>query len=240
MRARGARGDVCDADMVRAGLFLSVRHPCSLCSKDDNAPLDFTVTFVSQRLRYKANLLSRMVMVTVSYRPQATNLMVKQRAERKREDVSICSAPIVIRSSPTTSTSVVGVAIRLFVSSAFNNPERAMAMAPMLIMPQLLFSGVVIELKGAMELISNFVNCRWGMSALGSIASLNGLMLKAEDKLGTLPEDKVAKLRLEIDATLFDRSGFNAFSAWAVVFVFCIVCVLGCMLVQWVRTRRKR
>lgn len=137
-------------------------------------------------------------------------------------------------------TMLSAMCVGLFVSSVFNNSERAMAMAPMLIMPQLLFSGVVIELKGAMELISKFVNCRWGMSALGSIAGLNGLMLKVEDKLGSLPEDKIAKLRPEIDATLFDRSGFNVFSAWAVLFVFCIVCVLGCMLVQWVRTRRKR
>ena len=168
-----------------------MRHPCSLCSKDYSAPLDFTITFVPQRLRNKTNLMSPMVMVTVSYRPQATNLMVKQRAERKREDVSICSAPIVIRSSPTTSTSVVGVAIRLFVPSVFNNPEHAMAMAPMLIMPQLLFSGVVIELKGAMELISKFVNCRWGMSALGSIASLNGLMLRARISLVRCPRTRL-------------------------------------------------
>jgi hypothetical protein len=66
-----------------------------------------------------------------------------------------------------------------------------MAMAPMLIMPQLLFSGVVIELKGAMELISKFVNCRWGMSALGSIASLNGLMLRARISLVRCPRTRL-------------------------------------------------
>lgn len=75
-------------------------------------------------------------------------------------------------------TSLSAMCMGLFVSSLFKNPDRAIAMAPLLIMPQILFSGLVFELKGVSETISYAVNCRWAMEALGTTADLNALGLR--------------------------------------------------------------
>ncbi len=76
----------------------------------------------------------------------------------------------------------------LLVSALFRNPDRAIAMAPLLIMPQILFSGLVFELKGVAEKVSLFVHCRWGMEAFGTTANLNGLDLVLYGEEITVPE----------------------------------------------------
>ncbi len=75
----------------------------------------------------------------------------------------------------------------LWVSALFSNPDRAIAMAPILIMPQVLFSGLIFKLEGVAETISVFVNCRWGMEAFGATADLNALPLSIYGEEVTVP-----------------------------------------------------
>ena len=75
----------------------------------------------------------------------------------------------------------------LWVSALFSNPDRAIAMAPILIMPQVLFSGLIFELKGAAKAISVFVNCRWAMEAFGATADVNELDLAIYGEEVTVP-----------------------------------------------------
>ena len=77
-------------------------------------------------------------------------------------------------------TSMSAAATGLFVSSLFDNADRAMTVAPILLMPQILFSGIIFELGGAAEIISWFVTCRWSMEGLGTTANLNDLIQKIE------------------------------------------------------------
>ncbi len=72
-------------------------------------------------------------------------------------------------------TALSAAAIGLFVSSLFDNADRAMTVAPILLMPQILFSGQLFELEGATSIISWFATCRWSMEGLGSTANLNDL-----------------------------------------------------------------
>lgn len=78
----------------------------------------------------------------------------------------------------------------LMVSSLFKNADRAIATAPLLIMPQILFSGLVFELEGMTKFVSTFVNCRWGMTALGTSANLNDLDLSIYGEEITIPAQK--------------------------------------------------
>lgn len=75
----------------------------------------------------------------------------------------------------------------LMVSALFKNADRAIAMAPLLIMPQILFSGLVFELEGVSKFISTFVNCRWGMESFGTTANLNNLDLGIYGEEITVP-----------------------------------------------------
>lgn len=77
-------------------------------------------------------------------------------------------------------TSFSAAAMGLFASSLFKNPDRAMTVAPILLMPQILFSGLLFELSGVTKTISWFAICRWSMEGYGTIANLNALKYAVE------------------------------------------------------------
>lgn len=70
-------------------------------------------------------------------------------------------------------TAYSATAMGIFVSALFKNADRAMTMAPILLLPQLLFSGVIFELEGVTETISKFINCRYSMEMFGTSVNLN-------------------------------------------------------------------
>ncbi|MDR2571674.1 MAG: ATP-binding cassette domain-containing protein [Oscillospiraceae bacterium] len=80
-------------------------------------------------------------------------------------------------------TSLSASATGIFVSSLFKNADRAMTVAPLLLMPQLLFSGMIFELNGVPRLISNFAVCRWSMEAYGTSSNLNDLEIIVDNPL---------------------------------------------------------
>ena len=79
-------------------------------------------------------------------------------------------------------TATASAAMGLFVSSLFTNADRAMTVAPILLMPQILFSGLIFELEGATDLLSWFAICRWSMEGYGTSANLNELPLKMQQE----------------------------------------------------------
>lgn len=101
---------------------------------------------------------------------------------------SLISAPVEMFLS-TFCVMGSAMCLGLFVSSLFKNPDRAIAMAPLLIMPQILFSGLVFELEGMTEYISYAVNCRWAMEAYGTTANLNELDLAIYNEKIHIPEE---------------------------------------------------
>lgn len=66
-------------------------------------------------------------------------------------------------------------ALGLFISSFVKNSNIAMSIAPLVLVPQLLFSGILFKLEGFTDFISNFILCRWSVEGLGSSLNLNNL-----------------------------------------------------------------
>lgn len=114
----------------------------------------------------------------------------------------------------------------LFTSALFKNPDRAMTVAPILLMPQILFSGLLFELKGVTKVISWFAVCRWSMEGYGTTADLNHLkyMVKVDGK-----EQEVAHKAEEF----FTRSAGHLGKAW----VFMLFFVIGFSLASCVVLR---
>ncbi len=79
-------------------------------------------------------------------------------------------------------TMLAASATGIFVSSLFKNADRAMTVAPILLMPQLLFSGLIFKLEGASELISWIAACRFSMEAYGTTANLNNLQNSLQEQ----------------------------------------------------------
>ncbi|MBE6935817.1 MAG: ATP-binding cassette domain-containing protein [Ruminococcaceae bacterium] len=79
-------------------------------------------------------------------------------------------------------TALASTAMGLLVSCLFTNPDRAMTVAPLLLMPQILFSGLIFKLDGATEILSWFAVCRWSMEGYGTTADLNSLELRLQQE----------------------------------------------------------
>ncbi|MBR5515712.1 MAG: ATP-binding cassette domain-containing protein [Clostridia bacterium] len=75
-------------------------------------------------------------------------------------------------------TSFSASAMGIFVSALFKDSDKAMTVAPLLLMPQLLYSGIIFKLEGIVKTVSYLVICRFSMEAYGTTADLNILTLK--------------------------------------------------------------
>ena len=108
-------------------------------------------------------------------------------------------------------TAVASAAMGLFVSCLFTNADRAMTVAPILLMPQILFSGLIFKLEGITESISWFAICRWSMEGYGSTADLNALPLKLQQE----------GLALEHEAeNFFEFTKEHLLCSWGILLAF--------------------
>lgn len=69
----------------------------------------------------------------------------------------------------------------LFVSILAKDSSSASTMPTLLLVPQLLFSGILFPLDGVIGKISNFILCRWSTEALGTINDLNSLISSIQE-----------------------------------------------------------
>jgi ABC-type multidrug transport system ATPase subunit len=69
-------------------------------------------------------------------------------------------------------TAISGVAVGLVISAAMPNPDRAMTVVPLVMIPQLLFSGAIIslaEMGGFGQAVSALFSGRWAFEGLGRL-----------------------------------------------------------------------
>jgi hypothetical protein len=97
-------------------------------------------------------------------------------------EVGIIFVPIVELLITTFLTSIAASAMGLFVSSLFKNADRAMSVAPIMLLPQLLFCGIIFVLSDMSKYISWVTISRWSMEAYGTAANLNALVTRMQLK----------------------------------------------------------
>lgn len=113
-------------------------------------------------------------------------------------------------------TAYSAAAMGLFASSFFKNSDRAMTAAPILLMPQILFSGLLFKLKGITKTISWFVICRWSMEGYGTTADLNSLKYMVEI------DGNMTEIQQEAEA-FFEYTKPHLLQSWAVMAAFIVV-----------------
>lgn len=64
-------------------------------------------------------------------------------------------------------------ALALIISAAVSTPVMAMTVMPLVLILQLVMSGVLFTLSGAANRIASLTISKWGMAAMGSIGNLN-------------------------------------------------------------------
>lgn len=80
-------------------------------------------------------------------------------------------------------------AMGMFISCIVKKQETANVMAPYILIVQLIFSGVLFSMKGIAEKISYIMLSRWGMEGLGCISNLNGMPLKIQLTISSVPHE---------------------------------------------------
>jgi ABC transport system ATP-binding/permease protein len=86
-------------------------------------------------------------------------------------------------------TLTASFSLGLLVSTAVKNGNQANGALPLLLLPQIIFSGVLFKLKGVSIIISDLMLSRWAIGAYGTIVNVNQLLpdnLKT-DKIEDMP-----------------------------------------------------
>ena len=78
----------------------------------------------------------------------------------------------------TCLTAFSAAAIGLLLSAAVSTPEQASAAAPLLLIPQILFSEIICTLSGAAKYLSYIVSCKWTCLGYCASAGINDLPSK--------------------------------------------------------------
>lgn len=127
-------------------------------------------------------------------------------------------------------TIYVSAGFGLLISAISKNGDRAMSIAPFILIIQLLFSGILFSLNGVTEKVSYFTFSRWSMEALGSTNDLNDLIPvgkedadkakeEAEEKQDELVADcneMIADMQAEYDQSINDlQDAVEMYSALA-------------------------
>lgn len=110
-----------------------------------------------------------------------------------------------------------------FVISAFvRSGDKAMIAAPFVLIIQLLFSGILFELKGVGEYIAYATVSKWSVEGLGSIADLNSLELKIQQQLPTVEHEF---------QEIFEHAAGHLCGNWAILFGMMLLCSVICTIV---------
>lgn len=85
-------------------------------------------------------------------------------------------------------TSLVGLMIGLLISSLTANSDQANSIIPVILIFQILFSGVVFQLSGFAEVLGAFIAMRWSMVGMGSTVNLQPMPMGYEsmDRYGQM------------------------------------------------------
>ena len=133
-------------------------------------------------LSLNAYILSKIIVLGVLCLIQSVCIIGVFAAAVGLPEKGLFTVPFVELFITTFLTAIASAAMGLFVSSLFTNADRAMTVAPVLLMPQILFSGLIFKLDGATETISWLAVCRWSMEGYGTTANLNELPLRLQQQ----------------------------------------------------------
>lgn len=99
------------------------------------------------------------------------------------EEAQILASPIVEYFLTLLLVMYAADTMGLMISSFVKSEQLASQISPYILIVQLLFSGVLFELKGAASGISIMMLSRWGMEALGNISDLNAIQSAITEKV---------------------------------------------------------
>lgn len=154
------------------GLFNSLRE---ICKERDIIKREYT-----NQISLGCCLGSKLAVLLGVCLIQSVSLGICYSALTKYPVKSILFPPLVEMCISLFLTTYASTCMGLLISAVFRNQEKVMSSAPYILIPQLLFSGVLYELHGFLLKLAKFIISYWGVNALSVSAHLNTLSVKKE------------------------------------------------------------
>ncbi len=126
-------------------------------------------------------------------------------------DTGLFTAPALEVFVTALLSALAGVALGLVVSAFAATPDRAISVVPMLLIPQIIFAGLIFEIKGAAMVLSWLSVSHWTMGAFGASLNLNRFC----DTLPACPNE-----------SLYAHSSEHLAVHWGVLVAFTVVGLL--------------
>jgi ABC transport system ATP-binding/permease protein len=118
-------------------------------------------------------------------------------------------------------TLIASTSLGLAVSSLVKNSTQANSALPLLLLPQIIFSGILFDLEGPARIVSWFMLSRWSIGAYAAALDINSRVPEAVAGM-TLPFEGSAA---------YDATWQNLFLNWGILCVHSLIC-LGVSLWQ--------
>ncbi|MBE6678069.1 MAG: ATP-binding cassette domain-containing protein [Ruminococcaceae bacterium] len=146
-------------------------------------------------------------------------------------EYSLLFPPFVEMVITTWLSTVAAASMGLLVSSMFSNPDRAMTLAPILLMPQILFSGIIFKLEGVTKILASLTVCKWNMAGYGSSANLCAFVDVEAPTMSSptlmIEIERGKNMITEVERNMYCHSAGTLFGTWFALIVMSAVFVLG-------------
>jgi len=147
----------------------------------------------------------------------------------KHPEPSLISWPVGV-SITTFLTLLSCVSLGLVVSAIVKNGSQANSALPLLLLPQIIFSGVLFKMEGAASKFSWLMLSRWSVGAYGSLVNVNA-MVPAPIKL---PNGSTLSQPFEPNP-VYDPTWENLSLNWGIL---CVHILVYLMLTLWLQKRK--
>ncbi|MEG4169530.1 MULTISPECIES: FHA domain-containing protein [unclassified Microcoleus] len=122
------------------------------------------------------------------------------------------------------------ISLGLVVSAIVKNSSQANSALPLLLLPQIIFSGVLFKMEGAASKFSWLMLSRWSVGAYGSLVNVNGMVPAPT----TLPDGSTLTQPFE-PTPVYDPTWENLGLNWGIL---CVHIFVYLMLTLWLQKRK--
>ncbi|MEL6779773.1 MAG: ATP-binding cassette domain-containing protein [Cyanobacteria bacterium J06597_16] len=127
-------------------------------------------------------------------------------------------------------TILASVSLSLTISSLVKTENAANNLLPLIMIPQIIFSGVLFELSGISQQLSWLMISRWSVGAYGSLVDINAMVPEPV----TLPDGNMLEQVFSTTAT-YDATWGNLALSWGVL---CLHILLYLSATLWLQKRK--
>ena len=122
------------------------------------------------------------------------------------------------------------ISLGLVVSAIVKNSSQANSALPLLLLPQIIFSGVLFKMEGAASKFSWLMLSRWSVGAYGSLVNVNAMVPAPT----TLPDGSILPQPFE-PTPVYDPTWENLGLNWGIL---CVHIFVYLMLTLWLQKRK--